>query len=129
MHETIQSSSQLEYIIQLHLDGFEDARTSTTPSDLIQRLRSHRAAWLALTPHEEKRHIALDMKYPCEVYELVGGAFANINKYYFEIAWLPTVFNPGNTPLIQRTPSDIPIASFAMDPTQDLIVLLEADTT
>lgn len=128
MHKSLQSSCKLLYIIQLHLDGLKDAGTSMLHSELIQRLLCHRKAWLSLTSSEEIGYVPLRMNHICRAYELVGGAFAHTDKQHLEIVWLPT-FSGGETCTLQRASIEAPIRQFAMDPTQDLIMLLEDDAT
>ncbi|KAF8196413.1 hypothetical protein BJ912DRAFT_110485 [Pholiota molesta] len=123
IYETFKSSSQLLYIVQLHLDGLKDAGNSTPHSELIQHLLRHRNAWLSLTPRARLEYVALEMKHSCRAYEFVGGVFADTDRRHLEIVWLPTSNSGSRT--LRRTLSGMSVRDFAMDPTQDLIVLLE----
>ncbi|KAF8182583.1 hypothetical protein BJ912DRAFT_978296 [Pholiota molesta] len=129
MYETLQGSSHLEYIVQLYLNGFEDAKTSTPHSELIQHLLHYRKVWLSLPPTKGLEYISLDMKHPYQRKELVGGAFADAVKQHFEIVQLPTAYSNGEKPTTRTASTGTPIRDFAMDPTQDLMVFLEDDTT
>jgi hypothetical protein len=121
MHETLRSSSRLKYIVQLHLDGLEDAGTTTIHSKLILRLLHHRQAWHAL---DWRGYDVIDTKTLCRAYELVGDAFAHANGQNLEIVWLPTYSNvEGRT--LRRTWPEIAIEAFAMDPAQDMIAIVE----
>ncbi|KAF8192081.1 hypothetical protein BJ912DRAFT_962779 [Pholiota molesta] len=111
MHETLRSSSRLKYIVQLHLDGLEDAGTTTIHSKLILRLLHHRQAWHAL---DWRGYDVIDTKTVCRAYELVGDAFAHANGQNLEI---------GRT--LRRTWPEIAIEAFAMDPAQDMIAIVE----
>jgi hypothetical protein len=132
MYETLQITSQLLYIVQLHFDGLKDAGTSTAHSELIERLQRHREAWLSpnMIEIEKRECIAIDMKYQSRAYELAGGAFADSDREHFEIVSLPTSRNTEScTP--RGVELGMRIQDFAMDPTQDVIAFLdsEGDTT
>ncbi|KAF8182565.1 hypothetical protein BJ912DRAFT_1123820 [Pholiota molesta] len=102
MYETFQSSSQLLYIIQLHLDGLKDAGTAMPYSERVQRLLRQREAWSSLMSSKKLRYSPLDVEPGYhQVWELVGGTFANRAKQHFGIVWLPT-FGDGETPTRQR---------------------------
>lgn len=127
MYETLQTTSQLAYIVQLHFEGLTDAGTSTAHSELIMRLQRRRKAWLSPNTIEKGACFALNMEHECQAYELVGGAFADANMQNFEIVWLPTSSNDeGRT--LRRASMGMQVRDFAMDPTQDVIAFLEDDT-
>lgn len=115
----------LSYTIQLHFDGLKDVGTSITYPDLIEFLVQRRRAWLSLGP---KKPLTRHTQHHCQVYDLVGGAFASTSNDRLEIIWLPTVGN-ANGRVLQRPSIGISVGDFAMDPTQDLIVFLEDDAT
>ncbi|KAF8169410.1 hypothetical protein BJ912DRAFT_175019 [Pholiota molesta] len=123
MYEAFKSSSSLTYTIQLHLDGLKDGGTSLRHSVLIDTLVRRRQAWLALDVKEP-----LTRRTPpnCDLYELAGGAFAQMSSDHFEISRLPTARNADER--TDRRPLNGILAwEFAMDPTQDLIVFFEDD--
>jgi hypothetical protein len=124
MYETLQITSQLLYIIQLHFEGVKDAGTSTSHSELIAHLQRHREAWLSPNLIGEREYIAIDMKYQFEEWELVGGAFADMDSQHFEIVSLPTSSDKET-----RTPRGAKLGmrmrDFKMDPTRDVIAFLE----
>jgi hypothetical protein len=127
MYETIRTTSQLAYIVQLHLEGLTDAGTSTAHSELIMHLQRRRKARLSPNTIEKGESFTLNMKHECIAYELVGGAFADANMQNFEIAWLPTSSNDEGR-ILRRASTEMRIRDFAMDPTQDVIAFLEDDT-
>lgn len=126
MYETLQITSQLSYIVQLHLEGLKDAGTSMAHSELIEDLQRHCEAWLSPNPIEKRGYIAIDMKYESRASELVGGAFADTSRQHFEIVWLPTSSNKESRTLRGAEPG-MRIRDFAMDPTQDVIAFFEDD--
>jgi hypothetical protein len=66
------------------------------------------------------------MQHICRAYEFVGGVLASSDRHHLEIAWLPMASNPeGHT--LQRCLAGISVRDFTMDPTQDMIALLEED--
>jgi hypothetical protein len=126
MYKTLQTTSQLLYIVQLHLAGLKDASTSTAHSQLIEHLHRYRDAWLSPDTTESKEYVAIDMKYQSRAYELVGGACAETDRHHLEIVSLPTSNN--NASLTPRVVEPgMHIRDFAMDPTQDVIAYLEDD--
>jgi hypothetical protein len=126
MYETLQITSQLLYIVQLHFEGLKDAGTSTSHSELIERLQRHRKAWLSPNTIEKREYIAIDMKYQSRAYELVGGAFADSDREHFEIVSLPTSGNKESC-MPRGVELGMRIRDFAMDPTQDVIAFLELE--
>jgi hypothetical protein len=87
MYETFQSSSQLLYIIQLHLDGLKDAGTAMPYSERVQRLLRQREAWSSLMSSKKLRYSPLDVEPGYhQVWQLVGGAFANRAKQHSPVS-------------------------------------------
>ncbi|KAF8168754.1 hypothetical protein BJ912DRAFT_1149565 [Pholiota molesta] len=124
MYETLQITSQLLCIIQLHFEGVKDAGTSTSHSELIAHLQRHREAWLSPNLIGEREYIAIDMKYQFEEWELVGGAFADMDSQHFEIVSLPTSSDK-ETRTPRGTELGMRMRDFKMDPTRDVIAFLE----
>ncbi|KAF8153634.1 hypothetical protein BJ912DRAFT_1113846 [Pholiota molesta] len=126
MYKTLQTTSQLLYIVQLHLAGLKDASTSTAHSKLIEHLHRYRDAWLSPDTTESREYVAIDMKYQSRAYELVGGACAETDRHHLEIVSLPTSNNNASlTPRVVKP--GMHIRDFAMDLTQDVIAYLEDD--
>ncbi|KAF8168775.1 hypothetical protein BJ912DRAFT_196465 [Pholiota molesta] len=124
MYKTLQITSRLLYIVQLHFDGLKDAGTSTAHYELIERLQRHREAWSSLNMIGKREYVAIVMKYQFHAYELVGGAFADTDSQYFQIVSLPTSRNEERCKPRETEPGML-IRDFKMDPTQDVIVFLE----
>ncbi|KAF8169653.1 hypothetical protein BJ912DRAFT_172135 [Pholiota molesta] len=119
----LKSSSLLVYTIQLHLDGLKDSGTSTTYPDLIESLVRRRQAWLSPEMTEPLIHRTL---HDCGACELVGGAFTNSNTTAecLEVIWAP-ISNGDQGRTLHRPSIGISVRDLTIDPTQDLIILLE----
>ena len=61
----------------------------------------------------------------CQAYELVGGTFSKSNGRDFLVVWLPNARNEIQT--IYRPDLGLRLRDFAVDPTQDLLAILERD--
>lgn len=61
----------------------------------------------------------------CIAYELVAGVFAKTDGSTLTIHWLPSLVTPARQ--LVRAQLGFHIKDFALDPTQDLIVMIEAD--
>ena len=95
---------------------------TTAHSERLLALRERSQAWRNL---EWKNITNLDIHGPCTAYELVGGVFAKTNGQDMFFSWLPRAKTPGHT--IHYEDVGIQLRDFALDPTQDLVVLLEED--
>jgi hypothetical protein len=120
-YDSFKNSSELNYIIELYLNGLKDAGTSTPAADSLALLRRRREVRLSL---EWSKHVAFEIQHDDDVYDLVGGVFAHINKGNLEIVRLPNSRN-NNGHTDRRDLNGTVISCLTMDPTQDLIVLLE----
>ncbi|KAF9476175.1 hypothetical protein BDN70DRAFT_188071 [Pholiota conissans] len=128
LYETLCNSALLEYHIQLHFDGLEDGgtSTSTTIPENIGHLLQRRDAWFTQTWVDPVYTSGPGSKYRNyhDSYRLGGGAFASTNWNHLEIVWLPTTSNIEG----RRIEHDLfatPIMTYGMDPTQDVIAMLE----
>jgi hypothetical protein len=113
----------LEYTIELHRDGLKDAGTSLSYPELIAFLRRRRQAWLSC---EIKEPLIHHTQHNYDAFELSGSAYADISKGHYEILWLPTASNV-QAHAIRRPSIGISPVNVTMDPTQDLMVILEED--
>ncbi|KAF8194950.1 hypothetical protein BJ912DRAFT_159975 [Pholiota molesta] len=123
LNDIVKNSSELMYIIQLHLDGLEDCGTALPNADSVARLLERRRAWLSL---EWTGRIAAEIPFSCwaDVWDLVGGAVAHVDEGKLEIIQLPTSKgDEGRT--VRRALSGFTPLCVTMDPTQDLVVFLE----
>ncbi|KAI0044573.1 hypothetical protein FA95DRAFT_247444 [Auriscalpium vulgare] len=123
LHDLILSTAELQYRIELAYDGLIDGLTCDLPIAMrLQRLLDRRNAWRTLSAHS---HSTVSVPGECRAYELVGGVFAKVLETNgFNAAWLPSTGAHEFVPL-HITLLDIPVKDFALDPTQDLIMLLE----
>ncbi|KAF9476177.1 hypothetical protein BDN70DRAFT_882768 [Pholiota conissans] len=128
LYETLRNSTLLEYYIQLHFDGLEDGGTSmsTTTPEIIGHLLQRRDAWFTQTWADPVYTSGPSTQYRdhCDSYRLGGGAFASTNGNHLEIVWLPTASNAKGR-RIEHDLSATPITKYGMDPTQDVIAMLE----
>ncbi|KAF8171466.1 hypothetical protein BJ912DRAFT_119761 [Pholiota molesta] len=123
VYDAFKSSSLLVYTMQLHLDGLKDSGTSTMYPDLIESLLQRRQAWLSPERTKPLIHHTLPS---CRAYELVGGAFANSDTTTesLKVIWAPTS-NGDQGRTLQRPSVGFSVSNLTMDPTQDLMILLE----
>lgn len=134
--EIIDTSSTLEYILELGLCGLVDpGRGSFTTSERLLRLRQREAAWTALEWQSEWE-IPVNKKYI--FWEICGNLFAgtyfvppNLNPVppsnrsrAFNIIDLYDLESDPLAPTKQIT-LDMMVCDLAIDPGQDLLVLLE----
>ncbi|KAF8956210.1 hypothetical protein BDZ97DRAFT_1959013 [Flammula alnicola] len=122
LYHTLKQSSSLQYTIELALNGMQDAGTDIPYAELLSRLRSRRTAWTQL---DCKDLTVIPIGNECQAYELVGGAFAKSSGQDLKVMWLPTATNEGHT--LYRLSVGIPIRDFAIDPTLDVVAILEDD--
>ncbi|KAF9482053.1 hypothetical protein BDN70DRAFT_875519 [Pholiota conissans] len=116
------NSSQLEYIIQLHLDGLCDAHTSRNYPELLTALLEHRRAWSSL-----EWSLSSTWNKWVSNYIPVGGLFATTKGKYLNLLHLPT----GPAIKAEETTHDFEfrVGEFAVDPTQDLIIFRQNNTS
>jgi len=91
----------------------------------MEILLERRAAWRALRPN---RRTSVALAGHCHAYELVGGLFAKALEDFGSSRRLVASWLPGNGRGERRFVVDdlgVRIKDFALDPSQDLIVLLE----
>jgi hypothetical protein len=63
----------------------------------------------------------------CIAYELVAGVFAKTDGRSFTIQWLPSLVTPARQVVRSQRQLEFQIKDFALDPTQDVVVFIEAD--
>jgi hypothetical protein len=125
--ESIENSVLLQYAIKLAICGYEDGPSISGPlsvtSERLQRLQTHIDAWRHLDWAEER------IKLPqSRVYDIFGGVYASVEHAHpssLNIVELPSRIR--RTPLHQRSFANVGffINNFAIDPEQDLLVLVE----
>ncbi|KIM55698.1 hypothetical protein SCLCIDRAFT_134153 [Scleroderma citrinum Foug A] len=126
----IDDSVELQYRIELTLDGMIDGPPSPVIiGDRLARLRALRRAWATL---DWSSNIVVPMPGPCHAYELVGGVFCKthhsqhhrFSSRHLTATWLPSSTDPAGR-LIDREDIGLPTRDFAIDPSQDLIILFK----
>ncbi|KAF8872606.1 hypothetical protein CPB84DRAFT_1799101, partial [Gymnopilus junonius] len=122
LYRIFKGSAELQCIIELAIDGFMTPRTSPSSSELISRLRGLRRSWAELDcKHFEK----VELNIQDIAYKLGAGLFAISDKRSLLFTWLPSSTIPGRT--LKYPSLGFLIRDFAIDPTQDLVVILEYD--
>jgi hypothetical protein len=118
----IEGSSELQYIIELSLDGMVDSSsTSLSHADRLAKLRERRKAWSTLS---WKKRSVIKIQGLCHAYELVGGVFVKASgRLHFLASWLPST--TGNGYHLRRDDLEMEARDFAIDPGQDLIIFVE----
>ena len=95
---------------------------SLSTGERLRLLLDQRRRWRHL---QFTKQMTVDMTPQCHAYELVGGTFAKVDGA--NILTLLQLPNPGqDTATVIRRLLDIPTKDFALDPTQDLLVLVKA---
>ncbi|KAF9473110.1 hypothetical protein BDN70DRAFT_925343 [Pholiota conissans] len=124
-----EESSILQYIVELYLNGVHDPDITSLLSrpvsypDLINKLHDFRKAW---TSPKWNLCQSLEMESPSIPFEYVSGLLVQCSDDSLEIATLYPELSNDRT--INRT-TNFPVEQcyFAVDPSQDLIVLIEND--
>ncbi|KAF8221337.1 hypothetical protein L208DRAFT_1328446 [Tricholoma matsutake] len=118
----IADSSELQYIIELSLDGMMDSSSSAlSHADRLAKLRDRRKAWSSLS---WKKRSVIQMRGLCHAYELVEGVFVKASGgLNFLASWLPSSTDEGRQ--IRRGSLEMEARDFAIDPGQDLIIFVE----
>jgi hypothetical protein len=126
LNDLVKNSSQLMYIIHLHWDGLKDCGTAPPNADSVALLLQRRQAWLSL---EWMRGIPSEIPDSFgdgDAWGIVRGALAYTDWDKLEIIQLPTLRNDKGFTVRRAELAGtmhMPLC-FAMDPTQDLVVLL-----
>ncbi|KAI9446939.1 hypothetical protein F5148DRAFT_746642 [Russula earlei] len=127
-HALITSSLLLQYRIELAADGLVDGPSggpASTTAARMELLLERRAAWRALRP---SRRAAVALAGHFHAYELVGGLFAKALEEFGAARRLVASWLPSNAAGETRLVVDdlgVRTKDFALDPAQELIVLLE----
>ncbi|KAG2753864.1 hypothetical protein P692DRAFT_20796932 [Suillus brevipes Sb2] len=133
LKRVIDSSTELQYLIELALDCMLDGPQSTASvAERLEQLQNLRRAWILF---EWKKEVRVPMPGFCHAYELVGGVFAKTSSSVgghnqpgprkFISSWLPSSSDPGHT--LVRADIGVSTRDFAIDPSQDLIALVQSD--
>ncbi|PFH47233.1 hypothetical protein AMATHDRAFT_68200 [Amanita thiersii Skay4041] len=119
------NNSEFLYNIELGKHGMVDAgRISVPYVERLQAIKDRHQAWRSL---EWKNVAKVDVAGPCTAYELVAGVFAKTSGRDLFLSWLPSSTSPGR--VVHYQDIGMQLRDFVIDPTQNLIVMLDADDT
>jgi hypothetical protein len=126
-HETVKSTSELQYTIELWADGMVrgDSSPAFTCAEALKVLRDRRRAWRNLE-WTSKSVVQIEGFGSC-IYDLVGGVFAQqpLGLNFLSISLSRLVDEPENAKSICSHYLDLEdAADFRIDPSQDLIAFL-----
>ncbi|KIP07609.1 hypothetical protein PHLGIDRAFT_413636 [Phlebiopsis gigantea 11061_1 CR5-6] len=138
LRDVVNSCQELRYIIELAADNLVDgSRTPGSPStgERLQLLLDRRRRWRQLD-WTKKEVVPLPGK--CQAYEFVGGTFSKSMSSapadpwgsspaskHLNVTWLPG--REAQHTAVIREDLGVPMKDFAIDPSQDLIALVEMD--
>ncbi|KAI0795917.1 hypothetical protein C8Q75DRAFT_744368 [Abortiporus biennis] len=132
LNQTVTHSVELQYKIELGADGMVDGPRTPGSMPIADRLRlllDRRKRWQNL---DWTQQITLPLHGACQAYEMVAGVFAktmtipgHTGSRYLACTWLPTRSEPAHT--LVKEDIGIPSRDFAIDPSQDLIALVDVD--
>ncbi|KDR70766.1 hypothetical protein GALMADRAFT_159658 [Galerina marginata CBS 339.88] len=127
-YQTCKESLELQYIIELSMKGMDDAGSRFSRADILSRLGGLHGAWDAL---DWKRLTTFSIRDDDDdsslMYDLAAGVFASSDHHGLQLLRLPSP-TLDNRPLKrQRHSLGVPIKDFTIDPTQDVIAILEND--
>ena len=120
----IETSSQLQYAKELHLDGLKDVDSSASYPTLIEELRRRRRSWYSSELSLPLRIDTRDIN-SFRLWELVGGFFASAtSESKIQILNLPTSTSSSYC-VIEKQLDDIHLTEITMDPSQAMLVLMD----
>lgn len=106
------------------MDGLEGSGFVASHSELLSHLHDRRLSWAEANWKQVTR---LEIENNCIAYELVAGTFAMSDGQNLSLTWLPSAMKGSHH--LEYRPLGFSVRDFTLDPTQDLIVLLEDDQT
>lgn len=134
MHDVVAGYVELQYIIELAADNLIDgSRKPGSPStaERLNLLLDRRKRWRELNWTQS---VVVPIPGQCQAYEFVGGTFAKsmgsggdnwVGSKHLNVTWLPTRDKAAKS--LIRDDLGVPTRDFAIDPSQDLIALVETD--
>ncbi|KAF9522957.1 hypothetical protein CPB83DRAFT_899202 [Crepidotus variabilis] len=120
LQSTVSGSSALQYKIALGLNFMTDGGSQMSLAELLALLNDRWSAWQKL---QWKSETVIKIPGLCNAYELVAGVFAMSGAGALTVVRLPSTY--GGKLQIVKQELEIPIRDFAIDPTQDLVAILE----
>ena len=132
-NDVIKQSLELQYKIELAADGLVDGiGVDLTTAERLALLYDRRKRWRVL---DWTKRTAVSVPGACQAYELVDGVFAKSmmsgthlygpGSHHLNATWLPTRSQPARS--LVREDIGVATRDFAIDPSQDLIALVDAD--
>ncbi|KAF9471082.1 hypothetical protein BDN70DRAFT_926265 [Pholiota conissans] len=127
IYKLLEESSILGYIIESHWNGVTDSGASSTRSyrDLVQDLRASRRAWIA---PRWSLTVSAQVDDPNLPYECAGDTVVRRSNKHLEITTLRNTNKSSENHTKKRALKkqfSVGQSHFAIDPAQDLIILLE----
>ncbi|TCD61584.1 hypothetical protein EIP91_008187, partial [Steccherinum ochraceum] len=131
LYNIIKTSLDLQYNIELAADGMIDGPRGSGSLSTAQRLElllDRRQRWRTLN---WTRQVTVPVMGSCQAYELVGGMFAKSmgqgagGSRHLITTWLPSRTKSARSTV--REDLGVPTRDFAIDPSQDLIALVNVD--
>ena len=134
LREIISSCVELLYTIELAADNLVDGSRkpgSLSTAERLNLLLDRRKRWREL---DWTKKVVVPIEGQCQAYEFVGGAFAKSmgmggdtwsGSKHLNVTWLPG--RDAQHKAIIREDLGVPMKDFAIDPSQDLIALVEMD--
>jgi hypothetical protein len=130
LRRIVAATSATQFEVELTRTKMEVNKTHTiSPGEGLRLLRAYNDQWDSMTPLAESSITFPEMS---RVYDLVDGIFAratlgdNVDGYRgIEFYTLPTATNPNEWTKRAHEAYGFPFKDFAIDPGQDLLVLLE----
>ncbi|GJE99684.1 F-box protein [Phanerochaete sordida] len=128
LRDIVADCAELQYFIELTADNLVEGFPKHGAPSSAERLRlllERRRRWRELD--WTKKHV-VPIPGACQAYEFVGGAFAKSMGFFghssLNVTWLPT----RNAPARSIFYKDLGVAArdFAIDPSQDMMALVEA---
>ncbi|KAF8625451.1 hypothetical protein AX17_006852 [Amanita inopinata Kibby_2008] len=93
-------------------------------AERLKAVKDRQKAWRRL---DWRKMETVEVSGMCTAYELVGGVFAKTSGRDLFFSWLPSARSEGR--VIHHQDVGLQLRDFAIDPTQDLIVMLQEDNT
>ncbi|EKM51060.1 uncharacterized protein PHACADRAFT_103833 [Phanerochaete carnosa HHB-10118-sp] len=133
LRDIVAGCVELQYIIELAADNLVDGtRKPGSPStaERLKLLLDRRRRWREL---DWTQKVVVPIPGQCQAYEFVGGTFAKsmgtgdnwTGSKHLNVTWLPT--RDGQARSLVREDLGVPTRDFAVDPSQDMIALVEMD--
>ncbi|PPQ72003.1 hypothetical protein CVT26_007963 [Gymnopilus dilepis] len=125
LHDMYQDLLKLRYDIELHINGMVDKEDSKTPmAQRLSRLYDLRLGWKDLNWKNMKEVDLGTYFMPNHPPEFAAGVVAISSEDSLKVIWLPSAEGNGRMVEHHSRSAHIPIGDFTIDPTQDLLVLL-----